>query len=267
MKVIESDMIVSLHQRGRMSAIARDYPDGAHVDRHLHAEAQFLYAARGLMRLVTAAGAWVIPPTRAVWIPPGVEHQIFMSGQVQMRTLFITAETAPASLDGCCVLAVSPLLRELILRAIQLEEAVGAEEHRSLTQRLILHEIAALERMPLHLPMPEDRRLRAICLALLQTPEQDRTLEDWGLEVGASSRTLARLFARELDMSFNEWRQQLRLTEALPRLLAGQSVQKVATDLGYGSARAFSAMFRRLLGENPREYVANLGQLATLEKT
>ncbi|MNF63065.1 HTH-type transcriptional repressor of iron proteins A [compost metagenome] len=265
MKVIESDMIVSLHQQGRMSAIARDYPDGAHVDRHLHAEAQFLYAARGLMRLVTHAGAWVIPPTQAVWIPPGIEHQIFMSGQVQMRTLFIAADAAPASLDSCCVLAVPPLLRELILRAIQLEE-LDAQAHHLLVQRLILHEIAALERMPLHLPVPEDRRLRAICLALLQTPELDRTLEDWGLEVGASSRTLARLFARELGMSFNDWRQQLRLTEALPRLLAGQAVQRVAADLGYGSGRAFSAMFRRLLGENPKEYVASLRQLATLEK-
>lgn len=180
-------MLLKLHRQGRMSAVARDYQDGALVERHRHDEAQFLYAAQGLMRLVTAAGAWVIPPTRAVWIPPGVEHQIFMSGQVQMRTLFISAKAAPTLLDDCCVLAVSPLLRELILRAIQLEEATDAEEHRNLTQRLILHEIAAQERMPLHLPMPEDRRLRAICLALLQTPEQDRTLEDWGLEVGASN--------------------------------------------------------------------------------
>ncbi|MFC4862497.1 helix-turn-helix transcriptional regulator [Pseudomonas sp. JS3066] len=258
-------MLIRLHQQGRLSAVARDYQDGAHVERHCHEEAQFLYAARGLMRLVTTAGAWVIPPTQAVWIPPGVEHQIFMAGQVQMRTLFITADAAPASLDSCCVLAVPPLLRELVLRAVQLEE-MDAEEHKSLVQRLVLHEIAALEHMPLHLPLPEDRRLRAICLALLKAPEQDRTLEDWGLEVGASSRTLARLFARELGMSFNDWRQQLRLTEALPRLLSGQSVQKVAVDLGYGSGRAFSAMFRRLLGKNPKEYVNSLGLLATLEK-
>ncbi|WP_342247341.1 AraC family transcriptional regulator [Pseudomonas sp. OTU5201] len=258
-------MLIRLHQHDRLSAVAHDYQDGAHVERHCHEEAQFLYAARGLMRLVTTAGAWVIPPTQAVWIPPGVEHQIFMAGQVQMRTLFIAADAVPASLDDCCVLAVPPLLRELILRAVQLEE-MDAEEHRALVQRLLLHEIAALEHMPLHLPLPEDRRLRAICLALLKAPEQDRTLEDWGLEVGASSRTLARLFARELGMSFNDWRQQLRLTEALPRLLSGQSVQQVATELGYGSGRAFSAMFRRLLGKNPKEYVASLGHLATLEK-
>ncbi|WP_044873546.1 helix-turn-helix transcriptional regulator [Pseudomonas sp. LFM046] len=259
-------MLIEHLPQGRIAAIARDYRDGDHVAPHLHREAQFLYAAEGLMRLVTAAGAWVIPPTRAVWIPPGIEHQIFMSGQVQMRTLYIAADAAPPALDACCVLAVPPLLRELILRLVELDAKGSEDERRSLVQRLILHEIAALERMPLHLPMPRDRRLQAICLALLEAPDSTRTLEEWGLDVGASTRTLARLFAQELGMSFNEWRQHLRLTEALPRLLAGQDVQSVARDLGYGSGRAFSAMFRRLLGENPRDYVASLGLLATLER-
>ena len=203
-------MFIDHLPQGRIGAVALDYPDGAHVDLHLHSQAQFLYAAQGLMRLVTEAGAWVIPPTRAVWIPPGIEHQIFMSGQVQMRTLFIAAEAAPPSLDACCVLAVPPLLRELILRLVALEAGDTDDEHRSLVQRLILHEIAALERMPLHLPMPQDRRLQAICLELLETPESTRTLDDWSLEVGASTRTLSRLFAQELGMSFNDWRQQLR---------------------------------------------------------
>ena len=118
--------------------------------------------------------------------------------------------------------------------------------------------------MPLYLPMPRDRRLQAICQALLKQPELGLTLDDWGLRVGASSRTLARLFAQELQMGFHEWRQQLRLTEALPRLLAGDSVQVVARDLGYGSTRAFSSMFRRLLGETPRDYLGRLEQLARI---
>jgi len=108
-KIIGTAMFIDHLPQGRIGAVALDYPDGAHVDLHLHSQAQFLYAAQGLMRLVTEAGAWVIPPTRAVWIPPGIEHQIFMSGQVQMRTLFIAAEAAPPNLDACCVLAVPPV--------------------------------------------------------------------------------------------------------------------------------------------------------------
>lgn len=191
-----------------------------------------------------------------------VEHEIFMSGEVDMRTLFIEQPETPTPLSDCCVLAVTPLLREMILRAIHLESQPRLDDFRQRLQGLILSEIANLERMPLYLPMPRDRRLQAICQALLKQPELGLTLDDWGLRVGASSRTLARLFAQELQMSFHEWRQQLRLTEALPRLLAGDSVQVVARDLGYGSTRAFSSMFRRLLGETPRDYLGRLEQLA-----
>lgn len=248
-------MLIKLLRHHPLSAVARDYPDGAHVEPHLHEDSQFLYAATGLMRVVTANGAWIIPPTRAVWIPAGLEHEIFMSGAVRMRSLFIAANAAPRP-GGCCVLVVTPLLRELILRAVLLEDRQAAQ--LELVQRLMLDEIAELERMPLHIPMPHDRRLQNICMALLKTPKHPFTLEDWAQQVGASSRTLTRLFSQELQMSFQEWRQLVRLTEALPRMLNGESVQHIAHALGYSSGRAFSAMFRRLLGETPRTYVANL---------
>ena len=253
-------MLISHFEHGPVSAYPRDYLDGAHQPLRLHREAQLLYAASGIMRVVTASGAWVIPPSRAVWIPPEVAHEIFMSGDVQMRSLFIAPELSPASLQHCCVLAVTPLLRELILRAVQ----GPPHADNPLIQQLMLEELASLENLPLHIPMPTDRRLQNICLALLHSPDHPNTLEDWAQQVGASSRTLARLFQRQLKMSFNAWRQQLRLMEALPRLLAGDSVQSVARDLGYGSARAFSAMFRRLLGDNPREYLNALNQLSSI---
>ncbi len=259
-QVSEPDMLISHFEHGPVSAYPRDYLDGAHQPLHLHREAQLLYAVSGVMRAVTAQGAWVIPPTRAVWIPPQVGHEIFMSGDVQMRSLFIAPELSPASLQHCCVLAVTPLLRELILRAVQ----GPPHADNPLIQQLMLEELAGLENLPLHIPMPNDRRLQNICLALLREPDHPNTLEDWAQQVGASSRTLARLFQQQLQMNFNAWRQQLRLMEALPRLLAGDSVQSVARDLGYGSARAFSAMFRRLLGDNPREYLNALNQLSSI---
>ena len=257
-------MHLHIPEDSRLAAIGLDYVDGHHVQPHDHPQAQLLYAAGGMMRLVTRQGAWVIPPTRAVWIPPGTRHEIHMSGEVHMRTLFIRAEACPANLADCCVLAVTPLLREMILRCIRWQAQPG-EPALPLLEQLILLEIATLERLPLALPLPADRRLQAICKALLKHPEHPHTLEDWGQQVGASSRTLARLFRQELGMSYQEWRQQLRLTEALPRLLAGESVQSVAAALGYTSGRAFSAMFRRLLGENPREYLQALAQLAEIK--
>ncbi|KIH81895.1 AraC family transcriptional regulator [Pseudomonas batumici] len=253
-------MLISHFLHGPISAYPRDYVDGAHQELHVHREAQLLYAVSGVMRLVTAEGAWIIPPTRAVWIPPWVEHEIFMSGEVRMRSLFVAAEYSPANLQGCCVLAVTPLLRELIVRAVQ-----GPEQARNpLIQQLMLEELAALENLPLHIPMPTDRRLQRICLALLEAPDHPNSLEDWAQQVGASTRTLARLFQQQVRMNFNAWRQQLRLMEALPRLIAGESVQHVAKVLGYGSARAFSSMFRRLLGDNPRDYLNALNQFSAI---
>ncbi|WP_133490755.1 helix-turn-helix transcriptional regulator [Alcanivorax sp. 24] len=248
-------MLIDHASSAPFAAVALDYSDGWRVSRHSHRQAQFLYAASGLMRVISQQGAWVIPPTRGVWIPPYVEHEIVMSGVVRMRTLFIDRSRAPSPMPECCVLAVTPLLREMILRAVDLELRPRRDTFYQRLQALILSEIFSLESMPLHLPMPRDRRLQVICQALMAAPRQDWTLDDWGLEVGASARTLSRLFTQELGMSFGEWRQRLRLTEALPRLLAGDGVQKVARDLGYGSSRAFSSMFRRLLGATPSDYL------------
>jgi AraC-like DNA-binding protein len=119
---------------------------------------------------------------------------------------------------------------------------------------LILDEIRTLDAQPLHVPMPRDRRLRTICTALLRDPGRCETLEEWSEIAGASSRTLARLFASETGMRFVDWRHQARLAEALVRLAQGQDVGSVSRGLGYASASAFTAMFRKALGTTPRNY-------------
>lgn len=209
---------------------------------------------RGTMRVVTEQGAWLIPPTRGVWIPPLVKHEVFMGGEVRMRSLFIDPALAPHCLQQCCVLAVMSLLSELILRAVQ-----GPEHAKNpLIQLLMLEEIIQLKNLPFHIPMPNERRLQVICRALLCQPDANFSLEDWAQQVGASSRTLSRLFDQQLGMSFLAWRQQVRLMEALPRLVVGEPIQRVARSVSYGSTRAFSAMFQAALGDSPRDYVKSL---------
>jgi AraC-like DNA-binding protein len=120
--------------------------------------------------------------------------------------------------------------------------------------KLILDDLAASPQLPLYLPQPSDRRLAAICAAMLRRPDDGRGLDDWAGSVGASPRHLARLFQRETGLSFGMWRQQARLMEALRRLAAGEAVTVVALELGYASPSAFSAMFRRALGVQPSRY-------------
>ncbi len=179
-------MLIEHRPDGLLAAISLDFPDGHHLGRHFHPQAQFLYAARGLMRLATHHGAWVIPPTRAVWIPPRVEHEIFMSGEVHMRTLFIEQPETPTPLSDCCVLAVTPLLREMILRAIHLESQPRLDDFRQRLQGLILSEIANLERMPLYLPRWSPatsatavRGPSAACSAACSAKPRATTWGDW----------------------------------------------------------------------------------------
>ena len=242
-----------------VAAMAKDFPSGFVIAPHSHPRAQLIYAADGVMRVISPLGAWVVPPLRAVWIPAGVEHEVRMSGRVTMRTLYVDPGAAPSALAGCTVIEVTPLLRALILRAV--EEPVEYDERGAagLVMALILAELGRATTVPLRIPLPSDSRLAALCRALLDDPAEEATLEGWAERVGASARTLARLFRRDTGMGFTQWRQQVRLAEAVGRLARRDPVAQIADDLGYSSASAFTAMFRRTLGATPRQYLGRGG--------
>jgi AraC-like DNA-binding protein len=238
--------------------MAKDFRDGHHIAPHCHERAQLVFAAHGAMVVSTAHGAWAVPPQRAVWMPAGVTHEIRMGGDVAMRTLYVRADAASRLPTGVRVLAVSPLLRELILRACALPLHYDESGPAGRLVALILDEIAALPTVGLDLPLPRDLRLGRVCRALAAEPGDTRSLADWGRAVGASPRTLARLFARETGWSFAAWRQQARLLAATAMLAAGQPITRIALDLGYESSSAFTAMFKRALGAPPSQYLAGL---------
>ena len=233
---------------------AQDYPAGWQTDIHWHARSQLVYASAGTMTVETEQGLWVVPPQRAVWIPSGVRHDVTSSGPLTMRSVYIEPDTVPWLPTTCCVVNVTPLLRELIARAAELPQhyVLGGREERIM--RLILDEIRALSIAPLYLPEPSDPRLRQMTTALKRQPDDRRTLEAWGRMVGASSRTLARLFRRDTGMSFQQWQRQVRLLSGLIHLAEGQSVSAVAMEVGYDSPSAFIAMFKRALGTTPSQY-------------
>src|SRR5690606_1733012 len=155
----------------------------------------------------------------------------------------------------CCVVAVPPLLRQLILRAMEIGLDYAPEGPEARVMAVMLDELRALKPEPLHLPHPRDPRLKRIAEALIADPADGRALADWAKAAAASERTLARLFVKETGMTFGAWRERLRLTAAVARLAEGQPVTAVAFDLGYQSPSAFIAMFRRSLGDTPGRYL------------
>jgi AraC-like DNA-binding protein len=235
-------------------AVARDYPARHHIARHKHRRAQLVYAEAGVMTVQTATGVWVIPPERAVWVPAGVEHAIDTGSELAMRSLYIEENAAPWLPKTCCVVRISPLLRELIGRAVDLPALYDEDGPDGRLMRVILDQLETLPVAPLHLPMPRDARLKRITDALAQDPANAEPLRRWARRAGASTRTLARLFLKETRMSFGAWRQQLRLMKALEMLAARRPVTEVALDLGYASPSAFIAMFRRAFGVSPKRY-------------
>jgi AraC-like DNA-binding protein len=234
-----------------VAAMPKDFAAAFVIDPHSHERAQVIFATTGTMRVVTGKAMWMVPPQRALWMPAGAVHGIEMLHAVSMRTLYLRADAAIGMPSECRVLHVSPLLRELIVRATELPlhyDEAGAPGHLI---ALLLAELHESQTLGLQLPMPSSPRLTTLCRSLLNSPGDRRTLAEWARSVHASERTLARLFHEETGMSFAAWRQQARVLEAMGKLGAGQPVTQVALDVGYDSVSAFCAMFRRATGSPP----------------
>lgn len=238
-----------------MTVLVRDQQTGEYNAPHAHLHGQILYAASGMMRAMTEDGLWFLPPRRALWIPPGMVHDQLMLSPVKLRSLYIEPDVSQGFGERCKVVEVSVMLRELILALADQPIEYAQEGRNGHIVGLILHEIESARSLPLQIPWPVDRRLLSVCNGILDNPQQPHSVEYWADKVGASSRTLIRLFLKETGLTFRHWVQQVRLASALDRLEQGQAVGVIARDLGYASPSAFSAMFRRVMGESPRAFV------------
>lgn len=217
-----------------------------------------IYAHAGAITVRTAAGSWVVPPGRGVWVPAGMTHSIEMSGQVSLRSLYFAPGFARRVLrNPCSVVSISPLLRELILHV-----STGAALDRSVPEHahliaVILDQIATLGAVPLQLSVPRDARAAKAAEILRGDPGETRSLDRLARETGASKRTLERRFRTETGMGPGRWRQQFRLLHALRLLAEGQSVTSVALGVGYQSTSAFISMFKKATGATPFRYRAD----------
>ncbi|MBS0508938.1 MAG: helix-turn-helix transcriptional regulator [Proteobacteria bacterium] len=237
---------------------------------HSHPWAQVAISTTGVLRLTVPHGAYIVPPSRALWIPPGVEHAVTMVEDADLRTLYFyqapgrcgpgVARAQEAPWRQCRVLEVSDLLRALV-REMPTEpddgaplgpEALLRERHLS---ALILDEMRRSSSVRLGVQLPHDKRLRHLCEAVIADPTRHETLADWARDTGASPRTVARLFRQELSSTFTQWRQQVILARAVALAAGRRPINQIAAELGYNSPSAFSAMVRRAVGLAPGEFL------------
>lgn len=240
---------------------ARDLSADTHFEPHRHPWGQLAYCATGIVQAMASpddpslqAVTYIVPPSRAVWIPPGMRHAVTVREAAELRTLYIHADAAPAGWTACRMIVVSPLLRELI-QAMDAATRRAAEPARDrLLTDLVLDELAHADTQTLGVPLPRDKRLRALCEAVLRAPGERATLAEWAADTGASERTVARLFREELGTTYQQWRQQAVLAHALPLLARGMPIGQVAAATGYASDSAFSAMFKAAMGHPPTRW-------------
>jgi len=228
-------------------------PAGTRFDWHTHEDHQLAWAASGVLTVLTQDATWVLPPTRALWIPAGLPHETGSEGRATMRSLYIRPEFSPAGWaqpQGPTPVAASPLLAELI-------GYLGGSldpGHRAHAETLLADLLTPMPMTTIQVVLPVSGPARMLAAALRADPSDRRTLEQWGRQVAASGRTLARAFAAETGVPFGRWRTRLRLQAALPMLARGEPVGRVAGRVGYDTPSAFVAAFRRETGQTPGSF-------------
>ena len=235
-------------------SLSSTYPDGFELPAHDHPWAQLVYARSGVMHVTTPETVWFVPPTRAIWIPPGISHAIGMTGEVAMRTLYIAPRRAAAFRRSVGAIEVSPLMAELVLHILALGMLDPEKPAHDRLAGVLMDLIAAAPGVDLALPLPRDPRALRLAMRLRADPGERADLETLAARTGASLRTLQRLFSVETGVPIETWRQKARLVHSAAALSAGASVTEAALACGYDSPSAYIAAFRRQFGVTPGRF-------------
>jgi AraC-like DNA-binding protein len=209
-----------------------------------------VYGAGGALRVETTEGMWIGSPTRAIWVPAGLEYRISTLRPADVDRIAIAAGGLLPPTPAAIV--ISPLLREVIAALAALPD--GPRSARLMA--VLLDHVQPAAQAPLKLHLGHDARLRRVTVPLSENPEDETALREWAKHAGASVRTLARLFAAETGLSFTSWRQKARVSRSISLLAAGQSVTEAAHTVGYEHPTAFIAAFKKFAGTTPARFFA-----------
>ncbi|SAI70402.1 AraC family transcriptional regulator [Bordetella ansorpii] len=238
------------------------YPQGHTVPVHTHPHGHLIYADRGLLRVEAGSGQWLVPPTAAVWLRPGVAHRLIVPVALRAHGLFLRTEVCARLPATDCVIHVSGLLRELIMALTRAGDAAAPERTR-LLGALLAEELRAQPVLPFHLPWPTDGMggaggpIHRTCQMLLNDPADTATAAQWADRLALGGKTFHRRFLQATGMTFGKWRQQLRLMSSLTPLMQGTPITQVALACGYDSHSAYTTAFSKQFGQPPSAYASN----------
>lgn len=224
---------------------------GTRFDWHTHGRHQLAWAQQGVLTVETESATFMLPPSRALWIPARIRHETRSAGKASMRTLYINPRRSGIRWKTATPVAVNQLAAELI---DYLDDKGVRGPRRAHAESLLEDLLVPVPMATIDVRFPVNGPARTVALELLKEPSERSTLAQWGRRVGAGERTLARLFLAETGLPFGRWRILMRLQAALSMLAAGDKVSTAAARVGYDTTSAFVAVFRRETGVTPAEY-------------
>lgn len=243
----------ALHDHDRPSTIVIGQfalDPGEWFDEHQHDQHQLIWARRGVLGVKVGELRWVLPPTRALWVPANTPHQTGASTTAQMLSPYLLPERCDLRWTAPTPIAVDDLLGSLVAYlTTDLDPAARAR-----AEAVVVDLVRPAAATPIRIPMPDDERARAVAEIIIRDPADQRTLDALARSVGSSRRTITRIFANDTGMTFHTWRAQVRVQASVAFLAAGEPVERVSRSVGYATPSTFTATFRRVLGFTPSEY-------------
>ncbi|NLU03036.1 AraC family transcriptional regulator [Pseudomonas lundensis] len=227
----------------------------SHACPHRHAWGSLDYVAHGVMRFEVDGQRFMSPPQYALWIPPNTEHSAYNAQAIVYRSVYLDAAHCQHLPPRPVTLAISDILKAILSDFARRDVNIPEGEADQRLAQVLVDQLSQAAVHRCFLPYANHPGLQGVLAALQRQPGDNRPLGQWAEQAHVSERTLARLFARELGMSFGEWRQRLRFLAAIEALeSSSRSVQDIGFDMGYSTASAFIAMFQRLACCTPEQY-------------
>lgn len=222
---------------------------------HSHPRAQLIYATSGVMNVVVKNKIWVVNPLQGLWIPGEMEHQVSFQKNVNLYSVFIDPSFSNTLPSTSFSFDISTFLKQLIFKIISFENNENPTASQKKIMDVFLDELALIQSSSTFLPTSNHTELKNILLLIMNDITCKYNIEHYANLACMSSRTLSRLFIKELGMNFSDWRIRLKLLEAIKRLGEKQPIKEIAFDLGYETTSAFIYMFKKNLGTTPSNYI------------